>query len=68
MAEPLPPAPDFPPDLMGVENLERVIAFLRSVPLPLSSKKQKLWMWAKANGLQLDSSYYRRLGSSGGVQ
>ena len=58
-------AEDFPEDLLGVDQLEQVIAFLRAVPLPITSKRQKLWMWAKAHGVQLDPSYYARLGSGG---
>ena len=62
---PRPGAEDFPDDLLGADKLEQVIAFLRAVPLPIQSKRQKLWWWAKAHGLQLDSSYYVRLGSAG---
>jgi len=61
-------AEDFPPELLGADKLDQVIAFLRAIPLPLPSKRQKLRMWAKAHALELDRSYYDRLGPIGGVQ
>jgi len=52
---------DFPPELMHVDRIEQVIAFLRGMPLPPSSKKRKLYFWGKSLGVLVDVSYYARL-------
>jgi hypothetical protein len=64
-ADPFSGAEDFPPELLDVTKVEQVIAFLRAMPLPLSSKKRKLYFWGKTLGVLVDPSYYARLGSSG---
>ena len=62
MAEELPgDLSDYPPELRSVEALERVVAWLRAMPLPLSMKRRKLYNWAKSVGVTLDQSYYARL-------
>jgi len=52
---------EFPPELMDVRQLERVLAFLRALPLPLSTKKRKLYFWGKSLGVLVDRSEYARL-------
>jgi len=56
---------DFPIELMDTSKLELVIAFLRAMPLPLSSKKRKLYFWGKSLGVLVDPSDYRRLEPGG---
>jgi hypothetical protein len=52
---------DWPPELRDLKELERVIALLRSMPLPASTRRKKLYHWAKSLGAELDPAYYRRL-------
>jgi len=56
-----PHGEDFPPRLMNPGLIEEVIAFLRSMPIPYGVRRKKLYYWAKALGVQVDPSYYRRL-------
>jgi len=54
-------AEEFPPELLRPEALERVVAFIRSLPLTPATKRKKLGDWALGMKLHLDGSYYRRL-------
>ncbi|TAL46521.1 MAG: hypothetical protein EPN91_00095 [Salinibacterium sp.] len=65
--DPFTGAEDFPPALLDVAKIEDVVAFLRAMPLPLSSKRRKLFFWGKTLGVLVDKSYYARL-VPGGVQ
>ena len=56
---------DFPAALMSVDRLEDVIAFLRAMPLPVQSKRKKLYFWGKALGVQVPKDYYARLEPGG---
>jgi len=57
---------EFPSDLLDVYALERVIAFIRALPLTSTQKKRKLGEWASYLGVRLGVDYYTRVG--GGVK
>jgi hypothetical protein len=64
--DPFTGAEDFPPALLDVARIEEVIAFLRAMPLPIHSKRRKLFNWGKTLGVLVDKRYYARL-EPGGV-
>ena len=54
-------AGEFPPELLDMAALERVVAFIAALPLTHAQKRRKLGDWALYRGVVLDSSYYRRV-------
>lgn len=52
---------DWPEELRVPEALERVVAWLRVMPLPIQSKRKRLTHWAQSLGIVLDKSYFARL-------
>lgn len=54
-------AVEFPPELLAPAELERVIAFVRSLPISPAQKRLKLRDWGLAFDLTFDSATYARL-------
>jgi hypothetical protein len=56
---------DWPPELQSLDALERVIAVLRALPLPIQVKRKKLYFWGKSLGVLLPKETYARLEPGG---